>query len=291
MKKNLVFIGIIFLTAAILSSCKIDVKQEKTLHRPDVEIRSNEIAITGTYDSTAIEYINVFRLDKNNESAKPVNIGLIFPSGFNTLNKTYSFYDNTAIEGRKYSYFCRFYEGKYGYYTTEQSLPIEIPASCGLAAGSYSTDDDLKCNMGTSYFTFNEDTKILALQNPGDFRPAFAQTPEYTDYCLVVTNGTVTESFRLSQKDDWSDITPSPEWNLQLLLPESFFNKEIQILGLISQKVELVEAGSEEIKRLFWTNITSVDVKNETTAITYPENKFIIEIQSGSSGIDYGYTN
>lgn len=288
MKKNSIIIGLFFTFCFIFSSCKLDVKAEKTLHRPDTELQAGNVVITGSYDSNAIEYINVFRVDSENPGAKPINIGVIFPSGFNENNKTYTFYDQTGIVGKKYSYFCRVFEGKYGYYTTEKSDPIEITTGFGLPSATYSNDDDLKCNVGSEYLTYNEDTKIIKLSTSTDFRPAYAKAPsapEYTDYCLVVTNGTTTESFLLSEKGDWSDKTPA-EWNLQITLPESFFNKDIKVLGLISQRKEIEDT---KIKRLYWTNIADIKVKNEADSTEYTNNTFQIVIQSGSNGTDYGY--
>lgn len=290
MKKNSIIIGLFIISSLLCTACKLEVKPEKTLHRPDVEAQAGAIVINGTYDSTAVEYINVYRVDEDLADPKGYNIGVIFPSGFNTENKTYSFFDQTAIEGRNYSYYCRLYEGKYGYYTTEKSEKIEIPTGNGLAPATYSSDDDLKCTIGTTCLIYNDETKILSFDSPISTNIKPSAFSAYTDYCLILKCEDSVQSFLLSDSPTFNSGADK-EWNLQITVPNTFFNKDIQILGIIAQKKETVDGNpATAIKRLYWTNLAPIAVKNTASpAVDFPNNTFTLEIKSGSNGNDYGY--
>ena len=278
MKKNTILIGIIFSISLFFISCKLDVKPENTLHRPDVVVEDSGILVRGTYTSSDIQYINVFRKDiTNNEN--PINIGIIFPSGFNADNKTFSFTDTTATEGNKYVYFCRYYEGKFGYYQTEDSKEIIAPAG-----GSPIT---LNVDSGTKLI-YSDVGKILSLDGTD---PTLSQSgTDAYDFALVATNGNETQCFYLANKDwkakDKNDtLVSTKEWNLQVLFPESFLNTEIQILGLVGQKKEI--NADDKVQHIFWTPLVSIPVEDANHTIH--DNKFYVNIPKGTNGIDYGY--
>ena len=278
MKKNTILIGIIFSISLFFISCKLDVKPENTLHRPDVVVEDSGILVRGTYTSSDIQYINVFRKDiTNNEN--PINIGIIFPSGFDAEDKTFYFLDKTAQDGNKYVYFCRYYEGKFGYYQTEDSKEIIAPAG-----GSPIT---LNVDSGTKLI-YSDVGKILSLDGTvPTFSPA--GTDNY-DFALVATNGKETQCFYLANKDwkakDKNDtLVSTKEWNLQVLFPESFLNTEIQILGLVGQRKEI--NADDKVQHIFWTPLVSIPVEDENHTIQ--DNKFYVNIPKGTNGIDYGY--
>ena len=278
MKKNTILIGIIFSISLFFISCKLDVKPENTLHRPDIVVEDSGILVRGTYTSSDIQYINVFRKDiTNNEN--PINIGIIFPSGFDAEDKTFYFLDKTAQDGNKYVYFCRYYEGKFGYYQTEDSKEIIAPAG-----GSPIT---LNVDSGTKLI-YSDVGKILSLDGTD---PTFSPlgTDNY-DFALVATNGKETQCFYLANKDwkakDKNDtLVSTKEWNLQVLFPESFLNTEIQILGLVGQRKEINE--DDKVQHIFWTPLVSIPVEDENHTIQ--DNKFYVNIPKGTNGIDYGY--
>lgn len=278
MKKNTIIIGIIFSISLFFISCKLDVKPENTLHRPDVEVQNSGILVTGTYTSSDIQYINVFRKDiTNNEN--PINIGIIFPSGFNAENKTFSFTDTTATEGNKYVYFCRYYEGKFGYYQTEYSEEKIAPA--GSSPITLNVDQAFKLN-------YSDVGKILSLD--GTVPTLSPLGTDNYDFALVATNGKETQCFYLANKDwkakDKDDtLVSTKQWNLQVLFPESFLNTEIQILGLVGQKKEINE--DDKVQRIFWTPLVSIPVEDANHTIH--DNKFYVNIPKGTNGIDYGY--
>lgn len=278
MKKNTIIIGIIFSISLFFISCKLDVKPENTLHRPDVVVEDSGILVRGTYTSSDIQYINVFRKDiTNNEN--PINIGIIFPSGFDAEDKTFYFLDKTAQDENKYVYFCRYYEGKFGYYQTEDSKEIIAPAG-----GSPIT---LNVDSGTKLI-YSDVGKILSLDGTDPtFSPA--GTDNY-DFALVATNGKETQCFYLANKDwkakDKNDtLVSTKEWNLQVLFPESFLNTEIQILGLVGQRKEI--NADDKVQHIFWTPLVSIPVEDENHTIQ--DNKFYVNIPKGTNGIDYGY--
>ena len=279
MKKNTILIGIIFSISLFFISCKLDVKPENTLHRPDVVVEDSGILVRGTYTSSDIQYINVFRKDiTNNEN--PINIGIIFPSGFDAEDKTFYFLDKTAQDGKKYVYFCRYYEGKFGYYQTEDSKEIIAPAG-----GSPIT---LNVDSGTKLI-YSDVGKILSLDCTTN--PTFSPlgTDAY-DFALVATNGKETQCFYLANKD-WKakdkdgNLVSTKQWNLQVLFPESFLNTEIEILGLVGQKKDI--NADDKVQHIFWTPLVSIPVEDANHTIH--DNKFYVNIPKGTNGIDYGY--
>lgn len=278
MKKNTIIIGIIFSISLFFISCKLDVKPENTLHRPDVVVvEGPAILVRGTYTSSDIQYINVFRKDiTNNEN--PINIGIIFPSGFDAEDKTFYFLDKTAIDGNKYVYFCRYYEGKFGYYQTEDSKEIIAPTG-----GS-----PITLNISGTKLIYSDVGKILSLDGT-DPTLSPSGTDNY-DFALVATNGKETQCFYLANKD-WEakdkdgTLVSTKQWNLQVLFPESFLNTEIEILGLVGQKKEI--NADEKVQHIFWTPLVSIDVEDANHTIH--DNKLYVNIPKGTNGIDYGY--
>lgn len=288
--KSFLFLSI--LMSSFLFSCKFQDSDEKMLHRPDVQAKQNCILITGSYDSTDLEYVIVYRQDADDETAEPIRLGMILTTSFNSHNKTYSFFDETAIEGKTYTYFCRLYQGKYGYYKTEVSDKIKVPTGYGLDDTSFSSDDDLKCSI-TDTLVYNEESRMLSIKsgNPKTSitRPEFPTKNDYTDFCLIVTNGSSTQSFLLSSSDDgdWNNNADN-EWNLQTLLPENYLNTEIQILGIIAQKKDLDLEDNKILLRYLWTNLQTITIENnDPTPVTYQDNKITVKLQSGVDGVDY----
>lgn len=278
MKKNSIFIGIIFSLSILFASCKLDVKPENTVHRPDVEVQDDSILITGTYSSSDIQYINIYRKDITNNGSFE-NIGIIFPSGFNAANKTFSFTDKTYANGNKYVYSYRFYEGKFSYYHSGESDEVTAPAS-GSATVSITVDPALKLK-------YSDSVKEIALDGTDP-----SGLPSDYDFAMVISNGSKTQCFHLANyqweaKDSSGTLVSTKAWNLQVLLPEDFLNTEIEVLGIVGQKKVL--NGASAVQRIFWTSLYQIPVNNATNTIL--NNKFTVSIPTGTNGIDYGYSN
>lgn len=251
------------------SSCKLELQSEKLLNRPDVEAQGSSIVISGNLSSSSIKYINVYRKDTN-EPDTIIHIGAIFPSGFNSDNKTYQFYDSTALVGQTYQYSCSYNEGYDGVFRTNWSEEIEITTGFGQT-GSITPS-------GTLNFTYNETNKELT-QVGTITHPSFtSSSTDWTPY-IIIKNGDIKQIF------EWNGTEPQV---LTSILPSSFFDTDIQILGILLQLKE--EDGDGNLKRVIWTIPCQTNQVTNTAATPtiYPDGIIKITTQTGSEGIDYG---
>lgn len=282
MKKALFITGIISLL--VLSSCKLDVQEEKKLNRPETELISGGVMVRGTYGSSDVKYINVFRQDVTGTTPAPaINIGVVFKAGFDKNDKTYSFTDKTAIAGKKYKYYCRYCDEKNTYYSTNLTDTV-IPETANGLPGT-TAESDLLVNTGTATFTYNESTKNFTITGTLTMP---SNTPAY-DLSLVIKSEAGTQAFELAES---SNITSPMTFSMTSLLPESFLNTEIQLLGLIGQYKEYSDPAdpTSAVKRIFWTGLKDFTLTNtDTTPVAYTDNKITVSQESGDNGIDIGY--
>lgn len=281
--KKLIIAGF-FISSLFIFGCKLDVQEDKKLNRPEYEFTSNGVQIRGAYSSTDIEYINIYRQDVTGTTPDPaINIGIIFPSGFDKNDKTYSFIDKEAIESKKYQYFCRYYEGKDGYFYTNPTETITIPSGNGLPSST--TNADLLINLGTSNFIYDSTAKTFTINGTLTLP---THTPAY-DLALVIKSSSQTQVFLLEEN---ANITSSMTYSLPSMLPESLLNQQIQIIGLVGQIKEYVNPGdtTSNLKRIYWSPVTTFTLVNtDSPAVSYPQNTITVATISGTNGFDFGY--
>ena len=280
MKKSFFTAGLL-ITVLALSSCKLDVQTEKKLNRPETEFVTGGVQIRGTYGSNDVKYINVYRQDVTGTEPEPaMNIGIIFPSGFDKNDKTFAFIDTQAIVGKKYQYFCRYCDQRNDYYTTNLTDKIEIPSGNGTT----SSESDMLVNTGTATFKYNETSKELKIAGTITMP---AHIPAY-DLCLIVKSETQTQCFFLEEN---SSIANPMVFGLTALLPDSFLNTEIQLVGLVGQYKEYSDPAdpTSSVKRVYWTGVKEITLTNdEATPTAYTDNKITVSTINGASGIDFG---
>lgn len=286
MKKSFLTAGILLsiFTLLTVTACKLDVQQEKKLNRPEVEFVTGGVQIRGTYGSNDVKYINIYRQNVTGATpGDPVNIGIIFPSGFDKNDKTFAFIDTQAIEAQKYQYFCRYCDERNDYYVTNLTDKITITSGYGLSSST--TEASLLVDTGSATFKYDEDSKSFDISS-GITMPT--HTPAY-DLALVIKSETQTQAFLLKES---SSISGSMSFALASFLPEDFLNKEIQLVGLIGQYKEYSDPAdpTSAVKRIYWTGIKTFTLTNtDATPVAYTDNKITVDTSSGNTGIDYGF--
>lgn len=274
MKKNSLFVGIFLLFSIIFTACKINVKPSNSLHRPDVDTKQVDgIRITIQKSSSDIQYINIYR--KNVETNKVENIALVFPNINQPDDRSISFVDRTYENDKDYQYSYRAYQGKYGYFQSDFSDKIKNAANGSPVTITTGTNEKLIFNAQTSTLSYSADTKAQIYGS---------STDDY-EFALVVTNGDETKTFPISDKD-WSTTS----WELLQLLPETFIETQVTILGIIGQKQEKNDEG--KLTQVLWTPLHEIPVESATTDYLIEANRFIIKkFESGRDGLDFGLMN
>lgn len=254
-------------------SCKLDVKSEKLLSRPDVKTTdAGYPLISGRYDSVDTEYILVYRQEVIADVAgDPENIGIIFPKGFDKNNKTYTFEDkHFVVKDSDYQYFCRVYEGpKYGYFKTDVSNVIK-------ATEGRSSSTDITVNVSGN-FIYDSDTKVF------DYSGTLACT--YND-AFYGTNPKYAIALK-NENDVQSFILPDSPFSITSLVPVSFLDTELQLLGVTAIIRQYQDNDPDKpLQYVYWSPLSTVTLE-DPNSVTYPENKFTITTQSGDTGFDF----
>ncbi len=275
MKKGTSFIYItVSILCLMLCTCKLSLEDTELFQKPDLDLSNRQVTLIIPKLNNSTDYINIYRKQSNNDDEV---VGLIFPKDLPSGDSTYRFIDDLVVEGKKYKYQVRYHDNKgfqYSHWTDE----IKIQN----ITNAYTESQELTYTVGSAKLTFSsEDTKLQVtgtITAPSDI-PNFST--EYTP-ALIIKTSDKTQVFDVSQ----DFITGSDFVTLRGMLPLSFMDTPITIVGLIAQKKEYVDPNeTDETKRVIkfirWTSLTSINING------HRDNTITVPSQSGAAGYDY----
>lgn len=293
-KKQLNFL-FVFLCLLVFSCAE---KPPEEILKPDVKDGDGNIVVSIAKMDGA-KYLNIFRAEynENEEDSEPdfekrlskiCNIAQVTPK--NDVLTSYVFIDNYFIKGKFYCYRMRYWDG-ISYKVTSWSDPI----SSNSPRITFLDDDDLRYSIpGGAYFQFDSELKQLQIKFDGSekeikdipnfepyidgkgFRPALA-------FSYGEDNDEVVKIFTSQIKFDL--VENAKPIDLRSLLTDDFFDKDIKLKYIVSQKnnenEKYTPSGSSDEKEIYYTEylwslpnkIPLKDIeKKEIETIKIPKN-------------------
>lgn len=272
MKKYIGLSVFIFLAGIIagsfLLSCNISIQDEVLLAKPTCESNNSNIIITLARNSVDTEYINLYRQDVSNTNATIENIGIIFPNSFGEDSKTYIFSDSLIYQDHVYKYYARYFDGT-EYLNTNWS--DEITAQSG-----YEPTIPTSYTVGSAYVSLNETEYTITFH--GDIiNPSIPEYAETFFPAIILKTQNSTQIFELES------IENGKTYFLKGIIPSTFYNTDIQLVGICGQKKDHIDSEDPEsaIKRIIWTTPSVINIEGKDS------NSFIIPSTTGINGYDY----
>lgn len=264
------------------SSCDLEVESplEKSL---DIEESQKGFTIALTPISDYTDYINIFRKDS---SGKIVNIGLVYPEA-ELVNNVYVFEDTYLLKGEKYSYQARYHTTKGEYKKSAWSTELE-------AKNGIETEALNPFNYGL------ENTKIIydkiynTLTLKGDWTlPQNLSDFDNFDTALVLSipSKKITQAIQIQKIDssNISEISSGKEIKLKDIIPESFYDVNFTVDGLMLFKKETVSASENKLRKVYCTEIASFldfPIYDAETDTQLESKELNVSLKYGEAGFD-----
>ena len=257
----------VFLCLLVFSCAE---KPPEEILKPDVKDGDGNIVVSIAKMDGA-KYLNIFRAeyDESKEDSEPdfekrlsniYNIAQVTPK--NDVLTSYVFIDNYFRKGKFYCYRMRYWDG-ISYKVTSWSDPI----SSNSSSITFLDDDDLRYSIPDgAYFQFDSELKQLQIKFDGSekeikdipnfdsyidgkgFRPALA-------FSYGEDNDEVVKIFTSQIKFDL--VENAKPIDLRSLLTDDFFDKDIKLKYIVSQKnnenEKYTPSGSSDEKEIYYT--------------------------------------
>ncbi len=237
-----------FLSVLMLFGCKWEVKDNKYLDRPDVEPKSNTFQIRGRFINSNTKTITIFRQNVDSSEQEIERVAIIFPKNIeDTNNQTFIYEDEKVLTNKYYRYYLIFTNDDGTRNRTEWSDKKK------LTSGGADSTDKLKYDTSSSHYVFDNFTLTAASAFDAPDNSVITDIDDY-EPALVFAAGDRIQVF---------EITNITVVDLKSLLPEYYFGKQVQLLGIVGQRA-IENPSSAEIKEIRWTNIAPVTVKNSS---------------------------
>lgn len=265
--------------AAVFSGCKFNFSETKYLTRPDVELTNNGFRINGNYISNDIKYINIYRQDVSQKN-NVVRIAVLFPKGDPTPdNQNFYFEDTKVYKNHTYQYYVRFVSEKGEKNRTEWSEK-KLAKNVGAE-----TSAKFYYDVNTASYEYDSVNHIFTLKNGTINAPSNTAIPDIDKYvpALVFQSGDDIRVFELAAPNTISEV------NLKTVLPVSFFNTPVKLLGIVGQKTEKNTAVTpSELQSITWTELASINLIDKATGGKIENQTITVEVKYGASeGFDY----
>ncbi len=281
MKKGTSFFYIsLALLAFSVISCKLKMAEEDLYDKPGVIPTNNQITIIIPKVNNDTKYVNVYRRDKANDEV--VNIGILYhPQALDSDPKNYLYIDSLITKRHSYDYRVRYnIGGSYHYSEWTDSIFIE---------NNYNAYDE------SVHLVYRANGAELTYE-PTDYTLTFSGTilpPDFQEFLsenykpmLIVQNDKYTQAFSI-QTSCMDSNSNNRKIALRSMLPSTFLDTNIKIVGIVAQKTEYFDESKPEDERQYksivWTAPTTLEFIGPGSS-----NVINIPSQTGSAGLDYG---
>lgn len=260
MKKFLCLLGLL-LFCGFLFSCSSDEDEEEAQNLGWYLANGKVYLAAPKIEKTA--FIQIYRQD---EKGNIYNIGEIIPN-YVASTISYAFEDELAAN-QKYKYMALYILfTSPGYFMTDWTDLITV-------AGSAYTNDPVPAISSAAYLDYDKDTLRMTMTDGSiAFQDETADSifEKYT-LGLVVKNGSSTQYVKLGDKYDadtstWDDFLAGEDIVMDSVLPGSWQNTELSIVGAIYKKEEYFPKSDDSenflYKTIYWSKPAEVTVKCE----------------------------
>lgn len=239
-----------FLSVLMLFGCKWEVKDNKYLDRPDVVVDTDldVFEIRGKYINSNTASITILRQNVDSSEQEIERVAVIFPKNIEDTNdQTFSYKDEKVLTNKYYRYYLIFSNDDGTRNRTEWSDKKK------LTSGGADSADKLKYDTSSFHYVFDNFTLTAVSAFTAPDNSVITDINDYNP-ALVFAAGDRIQVF---------EITNINVVDLKSLLPEYYFGKQVQLLGIVGQRA-IENSTSAEIKEIRWTNIAPVTVKNSS---------------------------
>ena len=274
MKKEKLWFLVISFMCLILSTCKISVEDTDLMQKPDYDRSSKQVTLIIHKINSDTDYINIYRSEAGGSE---IACGLLFPSDWPSSNQTYPFSDLLVKEEKKYKYRARYHDSK-GYHYTNWTEEILIEG----ITDAYEYSDTLTYSGSSARFNFDSTDYTLALNTALTAPTAITDFDTHYKPMLLISKSDETQVFAVDQ----DFIEANKSISLRGLLPLSFMDRPIKILGILAEKKELfnpdeTDESKQHTKFIYWTEPLPLKIYGKS------DNTITVPAESGAAGHIY----
>lgn len=253
MKKALGYLYLFttFLLAGIvISSCIINDSEPEDLPVPTIE-RQNEdekTYVASFATITNMKCANIFRERSTAPDFSSIddtkNIGQVEPTNYSNLPSSCVFYDSFTSTGNYYRYRIRYFNGSI-YSWTKYTEIVE-----GLGDGEVSLSP-LAGDMFHLMWDDQNEYYLLDLASDTKAETPVSTATKFTELDFLVSNGTVTRPFKLTEMKNGEALSGGQNVDLQKILSTEFLDKKITLEGIVA--IQKIEEQNKLYNRYYWS--------------------------------------
>lgn len=241
------FIILYFSLLLFLSSCNFSYEPINQSSPPTVDYNNKAIVISIPKKINTAKYISIYRIDttensSNDENENIQNIGILYPQFSDTVGAAFIFYDSHILKNHSYKYQIRYTDSD-EYIYTKWSNDI-------IAKDGYDSTIQMTYDTKNAYLSY--DDTFYSLKISGEIIPPTIENfDEDFKPMLIIKTEEKTQVFPVQSIEEGSTL------QLRGILPSSFLDRPITIVGIVPQKNTYVNSSISTNRAIdFYNNVS-----------------------------------
>ena len=241
------FIILYFSLLLFLSSCNFSYEPINQSSPPTVDYNNKAIVISIPKKINTAKYISIYRIDttensSNNENENIQNIGILYSQFSDTVGTAFIFYDSHILKNHSYKYQIRYTDSD-EYIYTKWSNDI-------IAKDGYDSTTQMTYDTKNAYLSY--DDTFYSLKISGKIIPPTIENfDEDFKPMLIIKTEEKTQVFPVQSIEEGTTL------QLRGILPSSFLDRPITIVGIVPQKNTYVNSSISTNRAIdFYNNVS-----------------------------------
>ena len=256
------FIILYFSLLLFLSSCNFSYEPINQSSPPTVGYNNKAIVISIPKKINTAKYISIYRIDttensSNDENENIQNIGILYPQFSDTVGTAFIFYDSHILKNHSYKYQIRYTDSD-EYIYTKWSNDI-------IAKDGYDSTTQMTYDTKNAYLSY--DDTFYSLKISGKIIPPTIENfDEDFKPMLIIKTEEKTQVFPVQSIEEGTTL------QLRGILPSSFLDRPITIVGIVPQKNTYVNSSISTNRAIDFDNNVSLGEDLSSTNENSTEN-------------------
>ena len=256
------FIILYFSLLLFLSSCNFSYEPINQSSPPTVDYNNKAIVISIPKKINTAKYISIYRIDttensSDNENENIQNIGILYPQFSDTVGTAFIFYDSYILINHSYKYQIRYTDSD-EYIYTKWSNDI-------IAKDGYDSTTQMTYDTKNAYLSY--DDTFYSLKISGKIIPPTIENfDEDFKPMLIIKTEEKTQVFPVQSIEEGTTL------QLRGILPSSFLDRPITIVGIVPQKNTYVNSSISTNRAIDFDNNVSLGEDLSSTNENSTEN-------------------
>ena len=256
------FIILYFSLLLFLSSCNFSYEPINQSSPPTVDYNNKAIVISIPKKINTAKYISIYRIDttensSNNENENIQNIGILYPQFSDTVGTAFIFYDSHILKNHSYKYQISYTDSD-EYIYTKWSNDI-------IAKDGYDSTTQMTYDTKNAYLSY--DDTFYSLKISGKIIPPTIENfDEDFKPMLIIKTEEKTQVFPVQSIEEGTTL------QLRGILPSSFLDRPITIVGIVPQKNTYVNSSISTNRAIDFDNNVSLGEDLSSTNENSTEN-------------------